>query len=144
MKKTQKTSNSYSNLDKIALAQGYRSGLEHEISKSLTSKGVSFVYEGRVIKYTKPAKEHKYHPDWELPNGIVVESKGRFLTADRQKHILVKAQHPNIDIRFVFGNSKTRISKLSATTYGMWCNKHGFIYADKGIPDAWLTEEKKS
>jgi len=132
-----------SSLSRIALAKGYRSGLEVEIAEKLTSQGVSFVYEGMVITYTRPSKDHKYHPDWELPNGIVVESKGRFLTADRQKHLLVKAQHPEIDLRFVFWNSKQRISKLSPTTYGMWCNKHGFIYADKSIPDSWIKEQKK-
>jgi hypothetical protein len=126
----------------IGLKHGFRSGLEESIANKLTSKGVGFSFEELVINYTKPEKPARYTPDFVLENGIIIESKGRFLTEDRQKHILVKAQHPEHDIRFVFSNSKTKISKRSATTYGMWCEKHGFLYADKDIPDAWIKEKK--
>ena len=51
---------------------------------------------------------------------------------------LVKEQHPKVDIRFVFSNSKNKISKISKTTYAMWCKKYGFKYADKHIPKEWL------
>ena len=54
--------------------------------------------------------------------------------------ILVKQQHPELDIRFVFSNSRQKISKQSKTTYGMWCEKHGFLYADKTVPQEWLNE----
>ncbi len=69
----------------------------------------------------------------------MVETKGRFLTADRQKHILIKDQHPALDIRFVFSNPNTRISKQSKTTYAMWCETHGFLYAPKTIPGTGST-----
>lgn len=120
---------------------GFRSGLEEAIAEKLTSKGVGFTFEELVIPYTKPAKAARYTPDFKLDNGIIIESKGRFLTEDRQKHILVKTQHPDYDIRFVFSNSKTKISKRSKTTYADWCIKNGFLYADKEIPDAWLKEK---
>jgi hypothetical protein len=128
-----------------ALKYGFRSGLEEKIAANLTSKGVSFTYEELTLPYVKPAKPSKYTPDFViLDNGIIVESKGRFLTEDRQKHLLVKAQHPDRDIRFVFSNSKTKINKRSPTSYGDWCLKNGFLYADKDIPDAWLREPKKN
>lgn len=128
-----------------ALKYGFRSGLEEKIAADLTSKGVGFNYEQLVISYTKPAKVSRYTPDFQiLDNGIIVESKGRFLTEDRQKHLLVKAQHPQLDLRFVFSNSKTKINKRSPTSYGDWCEKNGFLYADKMIPDAWLKEPKKN
>lgn len=119
---------------------GYRSGLEEKIGAELDAKGINYTYETQVITYEKPARKSRYTPDFILPNGIIIETKGRFLTADRQKHLLVKAQHPELDIRFVFSNSRQTIGKLSKTTYGMWCEKHGFKYADKTIPDAWLNE----
>jgi hypothetical protein len=84
-----------------------------------------------------------YTPDFLLPNGIIIETKGMFTVADRRKHTLIKKQHPELDIRFVFENSKRRISKASKTTYAAWCEKHGFLYADKLVPDAWIQEEKK-
>jgi hypothetical protein len=116
--------------------------LEDKIAESLTNQGVPFEYEKLVIGYTQPAKARKYTPDFVLlNNGIIIESKGRFITADRQKHLMIKEQLPDLDIRFVFSNSKAKLSKLSQTTYGMWCDKHGFKYADKEIPQAWLTEK---
>lgn len=125
-----------------AILNGYRSGLEEVVSQELTSKGVGFSYEKLKIKYIRPSSTHTYTPDFELTNGIIVETKGRFVTADRRKHLEVQAQHPELDIRFVFSNSKGRISKLSLTTYADWCKKNNFKYADKSIPEAWINEKK--
>lgn len=126
----------------VALKHGFRSGLEDKIAENLTNLGIPFEYEKLVIGYIQPAKARKYTPDFVLlNNGIIIESKGRFITADRQKHLMIKEQLPDLDIRFVFSNSKARLSKLSQTTYGMWCDKHGFKYADKDIPSTWLTEK---
>ena len=122
----------------VAAKYGFRSGLEMEISESLKAVGIDGEYEQHVIVYTKPETKHKYHPDFRLPNGVYVETKGRFLTADRKKHLLIKAQYPELDIRFLFQNSNTRISKSSKTTYADWCNKYGFKFADKTIPSDWL------
>jgi hypothetical protein len=114
--------------------------LEEKIASELRAKGVSFKFEDVVIEYHKPAKNHKYTPDFWLPNGVIVETKGRFVTADRQKHVLIRDQKPELDIRFVFSNSRQRISKTSKTTYAMWCERFGFKYADKSIPQAWIDE----
>lgn len=126
-----------------AVTQGYRSGLEEQISDQLAKNNITAEYEKHSIQYVIPATNHKYTPDFKLPNGIFVETKGRFVLADRQKHILIKSQHPALDVRFVFQNSRGKIRKGSKTTYADWCVKHGFMYADKEIPSAWLTEPKK-
>lgn len=120
---------------------GFRSGLEEKVAAELRGNSVPVVYEQHTIKYVKPARTAKYTPDFLLPNGILIETKGRFLTADRQKHILIKEQYPALDIRFVFSNPKASISKQSKTTYAMWCEKHGFLYAKTSIPFDWLREE---
>lgn len=125
---------------KEAYKYGYRSGLEEVISKQLKDLGVTFKYEEMKIKYSVN-EERSYTPDFhELPNGIIVETKGRFTAQDRKKHLLIKQQHPELDIRFVFSNSNAKIVKGSKTTYGMWCTKNGFIYADKLIPEEWLND----
>lgn len=123
-----------------AIANGYRSGLEDKVSKELSDGGVRFTYESDVVRYLKPARQARYTPDFILDNGIIIETKGRFVTADRQKHLLIKDQHPNLDIRFVFSNPNTRISKTSTTTYAMWCDKHGFAYAKASVPILWTHE----
>tara|TARA_R110000868_G_scaffold340377_2_gene601049 strand:+ start:240 stop:677 length:438 start_codon:yes stop_codon:yes gene_type:complete len=125
-----------------AIKHGYRSGLEETIADQLKKYKIEYEYENKAntIKYTIPAKDHTYLPDFKLPNGIIIETKGRFVLADRKKHEMIKQQHPEKDIRFVFSNSSTRISKKSKTTYGMWCEKLGIIYADKLIPLDWFLQ----
>ncbi len=123
-----------------AMKHGYRSGLEERIAEQLDKLGVEYQYEEVKLKYIKPASEHIYTPDFVLPNGIILETKGRFLMADRQKHILVRKHNPTLDIRFVFSNSNARISKTSRTTYAAWCIKNNFKYADKVIPEEWINE----
>lgn len=116
----------------------FRSGLERAIAESLERLGVPYRYEEMKVDYLRPARVSKYTPDFVLPNGVIIEGKGRFLTEDRQKHLLIKEQHPDLDIRFVFSNSRTKISKTSKTTYANWCETKGFQYADKVIPKEWL------
>jgi len=124
----------------VAIKYGFRSGLEERIAEQLDQLGVEYTYEKLKLKYIRPASEHVYTPDFVLPNGIIVETKGRFLAADRQKHILVKRHNPELDIRFVFSNSNAKISKASKTTYAMWCRKNNYLFADKIIPEEWLNE----
>lgn len=133
----------------VGLKHGFRSGLEKDTARDLQSFGVDFSYEVEKVEYVKPERKSKYTPDFVIstrPDGtprskpLIVETKGRFLTEDRQKHLLVKRQHPNLDIRFVFNNPNARLTKTSRTTYAMWCEKHGFLYAKGSIPRAWLEE----
>lgn len=121
----------------------YRSGLEDNIAAQLRDLGVDVLYEKGKISYQIPASDHVYTPDFILPNGIIVESKGIFDSDDRRKHLLIKKQHPLLDIRFVFSSLKTKIYSGSKTTVAMWCDKYGFKYAAKLIPEAWLKEPKR-
>lgn len=125
----------------ILLKHGVRSGLEDVICKELSERGVPYKYEELTIVYTQPEKQRKYTPDIVLENGIIVEIKGRWVTADRQKIGLVKKQYPDLDLRMVFSNSKTKISKTSKTTYADYCDKLGIPYSDKMIPDEWINEK---
>ena len=127
----------------VAKKYGFKSGLEETISQQIESQGIKVEYETEKVSYIIPASTHTYSPDFKLPNGIRVETKGRFVAADRKKHLLVKEQNPNMDIRFVFSNSKNKITKKSKTTYGDWCEKNGYKYADKIIPNEWFLEENR-
>lgn len=117
---------------------GFRSGIEVKVAKQLEEAGIKVEYETTKIRYVQPETKHTYTPDFVLPNGIIIETKGRFVAADRKKHLLIKQQHPDLDIRFVFQRSQNTINKGSKTTYADWATKNGFLYADKEIPDEWL------
>jgi len=120
----------------------YRSGLEKVNQDHLRKKGIKYGYESRKVPFVEPAKTRHYTPDFFLSNGIVIETKGRFLSKDRQKHLLVRDQHPNLEIRFVFSRAKSPIYKGSKTTNAMWAEKYGFKWAEKLIPDEWIAEPK--
>lgn len=118
---------------------GYRSGLEERVSKQLKESGIKFEYETLKIEY-RIEETRKYTPDFTLPNGIIVETKGRFVAKDRKKHLLIKQQKPELDIRFVFSNSNAKINKGSKTSYADWCQRYGFKWADKWVPEDWINE----
>jgi hypothetical protein len=124
-----------------AIAAGYRSGLEEKVGRQLSDAGVEAEYEPFRIEYEVPASKHKYTPDYVLPNGIIVETKGRFMAEDRKKHLLIQKQYPGLDIRFVFTNPNAKLRKGSPTSYADWCNKNGFAYASKLVPVDWVKEK---
>jgi len=126
-----------------ALKYGYRSGLEHKLSVYLTELKCKFAYETIKIEWEDLAYR-TYTPDFILNNGIIIETKGRFVASDRRKHLAIKKQHPNLDIRFVFENSKNKLRKGAKSTYGQWCIKYGFRYYDRIIPEDWIKENGKN
>lgn len=124
-------------------SRSYRSGLEEKNVELLKSLSIDPQYEEYYLNYTIPESVHKYTPDFVLPNGIIIETKGVFDADDRKKHLLIKEQHPELDIRFVFSRSKTPIYKGSKTTYASFCEKNGFKYSDKIIPKEWIEEPRQ-
>lgn len=131
------------------LKDRYRSGLEVKIAEELNKKKIVYEYEpkdGR-ISYQVPAKSCDYTPDFYIRTKsgkeIIVETKGIWDYADRFKHLLIRQQHPHLDIRFVFTRAKQRIRKGSKTTYADICNGLGrgtfkgitWKFAEGTIPD---------
>ena len=125
----------------VSLKYGFRSGLEEKVAEYLASKGVGFSFETLKVPYVKPETKHIYTPDFILDNGIIIETKGRWMMEDRKKHVLIRKQHPNLDIRILFQNANAKISKGSKTSYADFCEKHGIPYAHREIPVAWLKEK---
>ncbi len=124
-----------------ATVAGHRSGLEDLIAADLKARGVVFGYESLKLRYTIPATQHIYTPDFILRHqGIVIESKGRFLIDDRKKHLYIQQQYPDLDIRFVFSSAKTKIATGAKMTVSEWADRHGFKWAVKAIPVGWLSE----
>lgn len=124
----------------------YRNKLEKSVGEQLRAAGVEFDYEGEKVEILIPARKSTYLPDFKARKApIIIESKGYFYNGaqDRQKLILIKEQHPELDIRIVFSNASKPIYKKSKTTYGQWATDHGFKWADNGVvPKSWLKEMK--
>ena len=134
----------------------YRSGLEVNICKQLEAAKIPFEFEQTTLQYflkirkgscedcksTNVYQEHWYTPDFILLNsGIIVETKGQFISKDRTKMLAVREQHPDLDIRMLF-YADSKLTKGRAEKCSDWCKKHNFKYAIKTIPQEWLDERK--
>lgn len=128
--------------NKVALKHGFRSGLEETINESLNKSKKQFGYESEKISYIQPETKHNYTPDFILTKKdgtkMYIESKGRWVKTDRLKFDLIFNQYSGIDIRFVFQNPNAKLYKGSKTTYAQYCDKKGWLWSKKEIPNEWL------
>ena len=121
----------------------FRSGLEARIAEQLHDGGVPFTFERTAIPYMKNGKVSRYTPDFHVNKAFHLEAKGYFVggAADRRKLILVKQQHPELDLRLVFQREGRLVSKDSRMTYADWADALGFPWAGGGtIPSRWIEE----
>lgn len=123
------------------MSQKFRSKFEKRIWENEQRRGRTLDYEPQdaALYYNTPSR---YHPDFRLPNGILVESKGYFPPRDRGKMLRIKKQNPNADIRILFQRANTRITKSpNSLMYWEWAERHGFPW-DEGdsIPEEWYNE----
>ena len=122
------------------LSKTYRSGLEQEAAAFLKTRQKKVEYEKLKIEW-EDLKYRTYTPDFELDNGIIIETKGIFSAADRRKHVEIQRQHPTLDIRFVFSNANAKLYKGAKSRYCDWCEQKGFKWAHRVIPEEWLKEK---
>lgn len=121
----------------------FRSGFEKAVYEHATGHKHKLEFEpaDAIVRYTKPAKMARYIPDFRLPNGILVETKGRFPYADRNKMCLVRDANPELDIRIVFQRAGNRLTKSkNSMTYWEWAEKHNFRWSEGTIPEEWWKE----
>lgn len=117
-------------------AHGYRSNFELDIANQLAKNKVPFSYEKEAFAYVRNSK---YTPDFYLKEqGFYIEAKGLFTSQDRGKHLLIKKQYPDLDLRFLFMNANNKLYKGSKTTYGGWCERHDIEWCQGFIPKEWL------
>ena len=116
----------------------FRSRLERDVADDMTSRGVGYGYEVCRVKYVST---RAYVPDFILPNGILIEVKGWFRPSDRAKHLRIKEQHPELELRFLFSRASQKLSRQSPTTYAQWCDRYGFKWCEKKIPQGWIDEK---
>lgn len=102
----------------------------------LKKQGLPFNYEGQSLPYVIQAN---YTPDFILPNGVIVETKGVLTPEDRRKMLAVKAAHPAKDIRFCFMRAATKLSRRPGSlSYSQWAERHGFPWCEGHIPTTWF------
>ena len=126
---------------KIRRPNGFNSGLESAVaSRAKAELGLTLPYEPTQVSYEVPEKRATFTPQFIIKGWLVVQTIGRLTPADRQKYRLIKEQHPDLDLRFIFRSAGTHISSKSNTTYGLWATRYGYKWAVQSVPKAWLKE----
>ena len=121
-------------------ASKYKSGLEEEAVLFLKTRQKKVRYEKLKIEW-EDLRYRTYTPDFELDNGIIIETKGILDNDDKRKHLAIQKQHPELDIRFVFSNANAKLYKGAKSRYCDWCDKNNFLWSHRIIPQEWLTEK---
>ena len=113
---------------------------EARVISDLDERGVSYKYEPEKLAYYV---ERHYIPDLAVGT-MIVELKGYFRQDAQRKMKAVKAQHPELDIRFVFQNASATVQGAkkrkdgSKMTCKEWADRNGFMWAEATVPEEWL------
>lgn len=124
----------------------YRSNSEYNMACVLEENNIAYEYETFKISY-EWKEDKKYIPDFILPNGIILEVKGRFMLEDRKKHLFIRKEFPELDIRFVFDNPNNKLNKGAKSTYADWCIKNDFLFcrnSDHDVIKKWSDEQRST
>ena len=122
----------------------FRAQFEAYIASILLGRGCKYAYESERIPFLQPEMKKTYCPDFVIEDqGFFIEAKGIFSARDRKKHLWVREQHPEIDIRFVFQNARLPIRRGSKTTCAAWAEKNGFLWAHKTPPIEWFQNDER-
>lgn len=133
-----------------------RSKFEEKVAANLTKLNVAFEYEPYQVQYWSPVrsalcnlcngaqvvKARWYTPDFVLKNGVIIEAKGKFTSANRSAIIDILDTSVYIDrrnFRLLFMADNTFGKK--GKRYSDWCNQNGIIFhvSRQGeIPQEWI------
>lgn len=131
----------------------FRSDFEWHVATDLYERKIDFSYETVELPVNQDVYKGKcttcgsdrvysvraYTPDFLLPNGILVETKGKFVPANRTKMLAVIKTNPDEDVRMLFMRNNY-LTKKKAGTYGDWCGRNGIKWAVGRVPEEWLNE----
>lgn len=142
-----KTSLKHVVLDGTGKTVKVRSNLEVKLSKILTDCNSNWSYEVTKIPYVIPESSHTYTVDFTVGKGLLIEGKGYLSDhQERYKYVLLKEQHPDLDLRFVFDNPN-KLCGGTKYTHAKWADKYGFRWCSvKDVEQikSWIEETHES
>ena len=116
----------------------FRSNVEREISKSLTTQGLDVSYETANLDYFQ---KRRYTPDFVVKGHkftFYIEVKGYWASEDRSKFLAVVTSNPHINIFVALQKPLQKINKNSKTRYCDWAAKYGIAWCPIPIPEDFL------
>ena len=125
--------------------KGFRSKFEASLADWFEKNNILYEYEPCKIKYTVPAVDRNYTPDFRIGD-VLYEAKGFWDFQSIMKMKLLKDQCRATPIRLIFQNPNTKIRKGSPTSYGSLATKMGYEWIDAKqlTQDFFKTNENSS
>lgn len=128
-----------------------RSKFEYTVAVALVEAGVEFGYEERSYPWWEKLPRavckscgekdcqvaRSYTPDFFLPNGNIIEAKGRFTSKDRK---IAAAMREIIGSNFkMLFMTNNWLNKNKKSRYGDWCDARDIEWAvGPKVPKEWL------
>jgi hypothetical protein len=124
----------------------FRSSAEAEVAADLTQRGVAWEYESERVFYAIP---YTYVTDFTLPEEVTVtgepiyvECKGWLRPEDKRKLLAIRTDNPGMDLRVLLYRGQDK--QGTPTKDAKWCNRNGFKWAHRRVPDSWLKPQEHS
>ena len=146
---------------KLAKSLGFRSILEHDVSKRLTKSRIIWEYEPtdksmtyNIVKKSKAItcancghneyhESHKYLPDFYIPKyDLYLEAKGYMVGGASVRKKMKALIDQGERIVMLFQSPYLKISKGSKTTYAQWAERSGIPWLS--VKDNEWTSKLKS
>lgn len=107
-----------------------RSKLETRFDDLLQEYQIEYEYEVTKIPYKIPESQHTYLVDFTVMPNVLCEVKGYLSDhTERKKYLLLKEQHPELDLKFIFESGK-KLCGGTKYSHAEWATKHGFDWAE--------------
>lgn len=133
-------------------AHKFDSKFENAVAEHLRSIGVEFEYEKESFIFIKTVRKAicrtcggddcgqklKYTPDFFLGNGIILEAKGYLDAPTRERHRLMRDQHPGLDLRLVFQKNNVIKQTKKKERYSDWATRLEIPFCVGMPPKDWL------
>jgi hypothetical protein len=125
---------------KHAAMCGMRSMGEVYCAANMDQLKIPYQYEAVTLTYQHAPQ--KYTPDFILPNGFIVEFKGKMTAEVRKKLVSIKRSNPEKKIGIVFQKANNKLSsRPNATRYWEWAEANGYLWSEAYVPKAWTTKK---
>ena len=125
---------------KYAAMCGMRSMGEVACAANMDLMKIPYKYETETLEYQHLPQT--YTPDFVLPNGVLVEFKGKMTAETRKKMLSIRRCNPNRTIGIVFQYANNKLSsRKNSTRYWEWAEKNGFLWSEGYVPLAWTRKK---
>ena len=113
-----------------------------KVEIQLKKQGVEYELNNKdkAIEYISCKKTKVFVPCFVMSDGMIIECVSGLLARDCRKYLLLREQHPDLDIRFVFEIDNMKILGGDGLSLAEWAASNRFHWAKKLIPLEWMVE----